>query len=115
MKNKISNSSDCPSELSLIASKLSKISKYEGCEAKVNGLVHSTFEPASGNLLLFNVGNDDYTKAFKVVIFQSNFDNFNQPFDFYEDKKIAVSGEIDSYQGNPQIVIDSPQDIQIME
>lgn len=115
LKNKSSNSSDCPSELSLIASNLSEISKYEGCEAKVNGLVHSTFEPASGNLLLFNVGNEDYTKAFKVVVFQSNFDNFNQPFDFYEDKKIAVSGEIDSYQGNPQIVIDSPQDIQIME
>ena len=118
LKNNSLNSSvnsDCPSDLSLIASNVSKISEYEGCQAKVTGLVYSTFQPASGNLFILNVGNDDYTKAFKVVIFQSNFDNFNQPLDSYKNKKILVSGEIDSYEDNPQIVIDSPQDIQIME
>ena len=118
LKNNSSNSSvnsNCPSELSLIASNVSQISEYEGCQAKVTGLVYNTFQPESGNLFLLNVGNDDYTKAFKVVIFQSNFDNFNQPLDSYEDKKILVSGEIDSYEDNPQIVIDSPQDIQIIE
>jgi serine/threonine-protein kinase len=73
LKNNSSNSSvnsDCPSELSLIASNVSKISEYEGCQAKVTGLVYSTFQPASGNLILLNLGNEDYTKAFQVVVFK---------------------------------------------
>lgn len=111
----LSINSDCPSELSLIASNLSKISEYEGCKAKVTGLVYSTFQPASGNLFLLNLGSDDYTKAFQVVIFEDKFDNFNEPLDFYKEKKISVSGKIDSYEGTPQIVIESPQDIEIIE
>ena len=77
--------------------------------------MYSTFQPASGNLFLFNLGNDDYTKAFQVVVFKDNFDNFNEPLDFYKEKKILVSGQIDSYEGTPQIVIESPQDIKIMQ
>ena len=111
----LSINSDCPSDLSLIASNLSKISEYEGCQATVTGLVYSTFQPASGNLFVFNLGSDDYTKAFQVVVFKDNFDKFTQSLDSYKEKKILVSGQIDSYEGTPQIVIESPQDIKIMQ
>ena len=106
---------ECSSDLAFSASNMSKIKRYKGCEATVSGLVYTTYMPESKKVFFINLGNPDYQKAFTGVIFQSDFDNFNQSLDNYEGKKISIYGTIETYEDRPQIIIKYPEQIEIIE
>lgn len=106
---------ECSSDLAFSASNMSKIKRYKGCEATVSGLVYTTYMPESKKVFFINLGNPDYKKAFTGVIFESSFDNFNQPLDRYEGNKISIYGTIETYENRPQIIVKYPEQIEIIE
>ncbi|MBI4178929.1 serine/threonine protein kinase [bacterium] len=53
---------------------------------------------------------------FRVVIFAASYGNFPEGFDqLYQNKKIWVVGPIESYQGRPQVLVNNPSQIKIIE
>jgi hypothetical protein len=103
----------CRPELTFDASRLEEIKRYKNCEATVTGFVYSN--SYGGKVLFLNIGSSDYRQAFTGVIFKSSFDQFSQsgidPRKKYNRKLISVTGTIQEYKGNPQIIINSPTQI----
>ncbi|MBI4179078.1 serine/threonine protein kinase, partial [bacterium] len=53
---------------------------------------------------------------FRVAIFASAYGNFPEGFEqLYQGKKIWVAGTIETYQGRPQMVVQNPSQIKIIE
>jgi phosphatidylserine/phosphatidylglycerophosphate/cardiolipin synthase-like enzyme len=60
--------------------------------------------------------NDRQDENFKVVIFPSDWPNFPEvPDVLYEGKTIRVSGLIEKYLGWPEIIVDGPEQIEVVE
>ena len=59
---------------------------------------------------------DDRDNNFKVVIFPSDWDKFPEAPDvLYDGKTIRVSGLIEKYQGWPEIIVDGPEQVEVLE
>ncbi|MBC7364043.1 MAG: hypothetical protein H5U07_05820 [Candidatus Aminicenantes bacterium] len=58
----------------------------------------------------------NWRRYFTVVIFASAFDLFPAPPEkYYLGKEIRVIGEIREYQGKPEIIVESPDQIEILD
>jgi len=58
----------------------------------------------------------NWRRYFTVVIFASAFDRFPAPPEkYYLGKEIRVIGEIKEYEGKPEIIVESPEQIEIIE
>lgn len=58
----------------------------------------------------------NWKRYFTVVIFASAFDQFPAPPEkYYLGKEIRVIGEIREYQGKPEIIVESPEQIEIID
>jgi len=58
----------------------------------------------------------NWRRYFTVVIFASAFDRFPAPPEkYYLGKEIRVIGEIREYQGKPEIIVESPEQIEIID
>lgn len=58
----------------------------------------------------------NWKRYFTVVIFASSFDRFpNPPESYYLNKEIRVYGQIRDYQGKPEIIVEGPEQIKIIE
>lgn len=99
------------------ANNISELIKNEGEFVTVTGIVESTYIPKSGKVRFLNLG-PDYRTAFTVVIFTGDLDKFTskigEPTEYYKNKKIAVKGRIKLYQGKPEIIANSPDQISIL-
>jgi len=84
---------------------------YYGQNKIVQGLIVKTHNAGSACFLDFRL---DYQNGFVGVIFASAFPAFPaSPQDYYMNKEVRISGQITQYQGHPQIVINSPNQIEI--
>ena len=69
----------------------------------------------SGRAVFLN-SHDPYQGYFEVVIFPDRWGGFSEPPEEYFDGKcVAVRGKIQLYQGTPEIVLGTAEDIQIVE
>jgi len=59
---------------------------------------------------------EDYRVTFKAVIFPDDWDKFPQPLeDLFLDKLVRVTGLVKEYEGAPEIIIEEPTQIKIIE
>ena len=60
--------------------------------------------------------NPDYNKGFFAVIHSSVFERFpSVPENFYRGRRVRVSGIVKEFKGRPQIILESPQQIEVLE
>ena len=78
----------------------------------VEGKVIDTYRSDKVIFLNFSQNRDD----FKAVIFARDFDRWPQPpEELYHGRTIRVSGEILEYEGTPEVVLNSPAQVEIVE
>ncbi|MBU0633859.1 MAG: hypothetical protein KKB82_04190 [Candidatus Omnitrophica bacterium] len=87
--------------------------KYYGKFAVVEGVVVGTYKTNKACFLNFH---PDYKRYFTAVIFASSFSKFaSSPDVYYKNKKVRVKGTIKEYRGKPEIIINTPSQIEIIE
>jgi hypothetical protein len=81
----------------------------------VRGKVFSVFDAPSGKVINLNMG-PNYKGCFKAVIFQGSYSKWPNEKDDLKSlsgKTIKVCGIVKEYNGLPQIIINSPTQIQL--
>lgn len=87
--------------------------KHYGEYATVEGKIVATHNSGKACFLNFH---PNYKKYFTAVIFASAFPLFPaNPESFYYGKKVRVSGYIKEYRGKPEIILNDPSQIEILE
>ncbi len=87
--------------------------KYYGQECIVYGTVVAAKDIGSRCFLNFH---KDFRTNFTVVIESKNYDRFpEKPDSLYAGKHVRVVGEVIEFKGKPEIVIKSPDEIQIVD
>jgi len=86
---------------------------YVGQTVTVEGIIVSSHNSGRACFLNFN---SDYQHYLSLVIFASDFNRFPQlPEKHYLNKKVRVKGKILLYQGRPEIILSSPEQVKIVE
>jgi DNA/RNA endonuclease YhcR with UshA esterase domain len=86
--------------------------RHVGERKTVEGRILRTHN--SGKACFLNFHNN-WTRYFSLVIFANVFHRFeNQPEQYYLDKRIRVRGQIKRYRGRPEMVVNHPDQIQII-
>ncbi|HXV42514.1 MAG TPA: hypothetical protein VEC96_05595, partial [Anaerolineae bacterium] len=86
---------------------------YDGQNVTVEGGVVDTYN--SGQVVFLNF-DPDFRTTFKVAIFADAWPLFpGPPEDYYRDKTVRVTGQIKMYQNAPEIIVDQPDQIEIVE
>ena len=85
---------------------------YIGKYVSVEGKIVRTHN--SGKACFLNFHNN-WTRYFSLVIFDNVFHRFpEKPEKFYQDKWVRVSGKIKMFRGRPEMVVDSPRQMEII-
>jgi len=86
---------------------------YIGKHMAVEGKIARTHN--SGKACFLNFHNN-WTRYFSLVIFDNVFHRFpEKPEKFYLDKVVRVKGRIKMYSGRPEIVVNRPKQIEIID
>ena len=86
---------------------------FRGEVVIVEGEIVNTAAADSANFLNFS---DAYQNTLSLVIFNRNLNKFDyQPAEYILNKKIRALGKIKFYRGSPQIIIDDPYDLLIID
>jgi micrococcal nuclease len=86
---------------------------FRGQRVIVEGQIVNTAVTDSVNYLNFS---ENYQETLSLVIFNRNLNKFDyQPAEYFLNKKIKVLGQIEFYQGSPQIIVDDPHDLLIID
>jgi len=87
--------------------------QYYGQTVTVEGTVVDTYN--SGKVVFLNF-DKDYRSTFKVVIFPDDWPRFSEPpEELFLDKRIRVKGVVKEYQGAPEIIVEEPEQIEVVE
>ncbi len=87
--------------------------EHVGEMATVEGVIVRTYQ--SENVLFLNF-HEDYRNTFTAAIFVTELGRFPENAkDYYRGKTVRVSGVIKSYRGTPEMVVKSPEQIEIVE
>jgi micrococcal nuclease len=86
---------------------------FVGQTITVEGRVVATYN--SGKVVFLNF-DEDYRHTFKVVIFPDAWPLFPQPpEDMYQGRLVRATGQVKMYQGAPEIIVETPDAIEILE
>lgn len=85
---------------------------YVGQEAVVVGRVSDTHYAEDSDTVFLNMEGEYPNQCFTGVIFSSDLHRFNNPEDYYFGKMVKIRGMIEMYKGRPEIVIQSPNQIE---
>ena len=86
--------------------------KHIGKRVTVQGTIVRSFNSGTACFLNFH---RNFTRYMSLVIFENSFRKFPfQPERFYHDKTVRVRGKIKMYKGRPEIVLESPKQIEII-
>lgn len=89
-----------------------RAARHLGEFGSVEGVVVRTHRTEKACFLNFH---SDWQKTFSAVIFASRFDAFPpDPQDLYRGKKVRLTGLIKDYKGRPEMILDSPDQIEIL-
>ena len=111
-----SSTSTSPQKQKWISSNTKVISyteaaSYVGQLVTVEGIVVYTFNSKGTIFLDFHY---PYKGYFSAVIFASDAGNFKfSPTSFYLNKEVRITGTIQLYQGDPEIIVSSPSQIEV--
>ena len=85
----------------------------EGKEIKVRGLIERTGRSKGTGINFLNFTGGE----FMAVIFGRSLKNFpkGEPADIFKGKLVEVAGKVAFYKGNPQIVIEEPSRIVVLD
>lgn len=85
---------------------------YVGAEVTIEGEIIRTYD--SGKVTFLNFS-DDYRNTLTLVIFASNYDRYpDPPAEYFLHQQVRVQGRVRLYEGAPEIIIDSPTQIEIL-
>ena len=88
--------------------------KYLGRELIVEGKVADAYHDSKSNTVFFNFEKAYPNQCFTAVIFSSDLYKFVQnPEDYYLNKTVRIMGEVKEYQGRPEIILETPNQIEI--
>jgi len=83
-----------------------------GETAVVTGKIVDAYNSGKACFLNFH---EDWRNHFSVTIFAKNFDRFDGPPEMlYKGAEVRVRGQIQEFQGRPEIVVDGPDQIEIV-
>lgn len=86
---------------------------YIGKEVIVRGQIVDTYN--SGQALFLNFDRE-YWRTFRVVIFSEDLNKFGfNPEEYFDNKCIKVMGKVKEYEGKPEIIVDSPEEIMVIK
>lgn len=93
---------------------ISHISQY----ARVQGKVHNIETPNKTNIVLLNFGNS-FDTCFSAKIYDNTLPFFvmagiDDPAEFFKEKNVQVEGIIRISNGKPELIIESPNQIKIV-
>lgn len=89
--------------------------RYVGETKTVEGFVVSTSKVEGKGIIFLNF-HDPYEGYFSVVIWSDDWDKFPaSPNSMYYGKKVRVTGLIQEYSGSPEIIVNEPSQIEIVE
>lgn len=84
---------------------------YYGQNKIIQGLIVKTYNSGKACFLDFRL---DYKNGFVGVIFASAFPSFPpSPQNYYMNKEVRISGLVKQYEGHPEIIVGSPNQIEI--
>jgi DNA/RNA endonuclease YhcR with UshA esterase domain len=84
---------------------------YEGRRVAVEGMVVDTYKSDKVIFLNFSRNRDD----FKAVIFASAWPRWPQrPDELYYGQTLRITGQVKLYNGTPEIIVDEPEQIQVI-
>jgi len=87
--------------------------QYYGQTVTIEGTVVNTYN--SGKVVFLNF-DEDYKSTFTVVIFPDDWPKFPEPpEELFLDKKVRVKGLVKEYQGAPEIIVEEPEQIEVVE
>jgi len=87
--------------------------KHYGEYCTVEGTIVATHNSGKACFLNFH---PNWRKYFTAVIFANRFSVFPaKPEEYYRGKKVRVTGYVKEYQGKPEIILESPQQIEIVD
>jgi len=90
--------------------------KYLGRELIVEGKVADAYRDLQSNTVFLNFEKPHPNQCFTGVIFSSDLYKFVQnPEDYYLNKTVRVMGEVKEYQGRPEIILETPNQIEVGE
>ena len=90
--------------------------KYLGRELIVEGKVVDAYHDLKSNTVFLNFEKAYPNHCFTGVIFSSNLYEFVQnPEDYYLNKTVRIMGEVKEYQGKPEIILETPNQIEVGE
>jgi len=88
-------------------------SKHYGEYCTVEGRIVDSYNSGKACFLNFDA---DYRKSFTAVIFGSCFDKFpSAPEQHYLSRTVRVTGVVRKYSGRPEIILESPEQIEVIE
>ncbi len=84
---------------------------YVGAEVTVAGDIVRTYDSGKVTFLNFD---DDYRNTLTIVIFPSIYERFPElPADYFLNQQVEVTGLVKMYEGAPEIIVESPEQIRI--
>ncbi len=94
---------------------MSKVSKY----AVIKGIVSDVDVSERSKVIFLNFGNN-YNTSFSAVIYENKLPAFamagvNDPAGYYKNKTVKLEGFVRMINGKPEIVIESPSQIKIID
>lgn len=88
-----------------------EVANHAGQTVAVEGRVVDTYRSAKVIFLNFSPDRDE----FKVVIFEDDWDKWPQsPDELYYGKNVRVTGEVELYKGAPEVIVESPDQIELI-
>ena len=88
--------------------------KYLGRELIVEGKIVDTYRDLKSNTVFLNFEKSYPNQCFTGVIFSSDLYKFVQnPEDYYLNKTVRIFGEVKEYKGRPEIILETPSQIEI--
>lgn len=87
--------------------------KYYGKVVSVEGTVVAAYNSGKACFLNFH---KNWKRYFTAVIFASNFHKFKfPPEEYYKNKRVRVSGLVKEYKSKPEIIINYPSQIEVID
>ncbi len=94
---------------------MANVSKY----AVIKGIVSGVDVSERSKVIFLNFGNN-YNTSFSAVIYENKLPAFimagvNDPVDYYKNKTVKLEGFVRMINGKPEMVIESPSQIKIID
>ena len=95
------------------------LKRYLGKICSVRYKVERTSKSKKSGTIFLNSRAKEYLKHFVVVIFPSSVEKFQrkgiEPEKYYLNRKIRVTGRVQLYKGQPEIIADDPSQIEVIK